>query len=388
MNKTVALLIKILLGTILTVVVMFSVYYGVRYYSDADSMALLIQEGNDYMDVASYEMAIETYNEALEYEPDNIEIRNAISNAYVLYAKEYGGSEYAIEQFRNALIFNEQNKNAYWGIVEAYEELDNEDGVLETLNLGFEKTDDANMQFKADYILSERARIQAEEEERLREEAEELALEESKNELLEELYLCFETQKADDIKELIREERFINLSDEVIGKDKSFYYGDKDGEGKRNGKGLAVYADGFYYFGDYVDDLRKGNGMWIRATYSDSSSIGSYIYEGEWDNDMPNGQGSSTTAYYAKRVGAQGMTKQVVTGNYVNGLENGTMSLSGSLKSGGNVKYTYSCENGLAKKASNDDSGVRGQYIIAVSKDGNSNLTSDGSLRGVEGFLD
>ena len=41
-----------------------------------------------------------------------------------------------------------------------------------------------------------------------------------------------------------------------------------------------------------------------------------------------------------------------------------------------------------ASKASNDDSGVKGQYIIAKASDGKSNLTSDGSARGVEGFIE
>ncbi len=387
MNKTTALLIKVLLGTILTVAVMFSVYYGVRYYSDADTMALLLQEGNEYMDVASYEAAISTYDEALELEPDNIEIRNAIANAYVLLARDYGSSEEAVEQYRNALIYNGQNRNAYWGIIEIYEELGDEDRMLESLNQGYENTGDANMQFKADFILSERARIQAEEEERLREEAEEQALEEAQNELLAELFTSFESKSIDEVKELIREERFIELSDEIIG-DKSFYYGEKDENGDRSGKGLGAYADGFYYYGDYEENIRKGQGLWIRATYSDSSAIGSFIYDGQWDNDKPNGNGTSTTAYYAKRVENGGMTKQIVSGNYVDGLENGKMSLAGTLKTGGNVKYSYNCENGIAGKASNANSGVSGQYIIAVSKDGSSNLTSDGSVRGVEGFLD
>ena len=77
----------------------------------------------------------------------------------------------------------------------------------------------------------------------------------------------------------------------------------------------------------------------------------------------------------------------MIKGNYKDGLENGRMSLSGSTKGGSSVQYTYTVEDGIAAKSSSDDSGIKGQYIIAKSSDGKSNLTSDGSLRGVEGFV-
>ena len=64
------------------------------------------------------------------------------------------------------------------------------------------------------------------------------------------------------------------------------------------------------------------------------------------------------------------------------------MNLTGVAKSGASVKYTYKVENGVAVKSSNEDSQIKGQYIIAKSSDGKSNLTSDGSKRGVEGFLE
>ena len=88
------------------------------------------------------------------------------------------------------------------------------------------------------------------------------------------------------------------------------------------------------------------------------------------------------------KIGEAGLSKQVITGEYVDGYENGTMNLTGVAKSGASVKYTYKVENGVAVKSSNEDSQIKGQYIIAKSSDGKSNLTSDGSKRGVEGFLE
>ena len=125
----------------------------------------------------------------------------------------------------------------------------------------------------------------------------------------------------------------------------------------------------------------------MTAVYAESSAIGSFVYEGEWSDDKPNGEGTSTSNYYKDKIGPSGLSKQVIKGNYTDGLENGTMRLEGTPKSGGAVSYSYTSENGVAKKISDEDSGVKGQYIIAKSSDGKSNLTSDGSLRGVEGFI-
>ena len=191
----------------------------------------------------------------------------------------------------------------------------------------------------------------------------------------------------DAVKELIRTDEYIALSDEIVNAEDSFYYGEKDAEGKRHGKGVAVYLNGYYYFGEYDNDVRSGEGKYIRAVYSESSALGSFIYEGSWLEDKPNGEGVCISNFFKDKIGSEGLSKQVVVGTYADGLENGAMSLSGTTKSGGTATYTYKAENGVAKKSSDEDSGTKGLYIIAKSGDGKSNLTSDGSLRGVEGFL-
>ena len=62
------------------------------------------------------------------------------------------------------------------------------------------------------------------------------------------------------IKDMIRKEEFVDMVDEVIGENNSFYYGDRDESGKRAGTGVAVYEDGYFYYGEYADDVRNGHG--------------------------------------------------------------------------------------------------------------------------------
>lgn len=369
-------------------IVIYWVYYYVSYTSDANVMAEYINEGNEFMDAGDYRSAIESYEQALNMDPEEKSISETISHAYILEGKAEGSSDEAVVAYENAILYDKTNKTAYWGISNIYEERQDEDMVLETLTRGYEATSDENMKIKVDNIQIERARIAEEEAEAAREAAEKAAIEDAHNDLLQKLEPYFANNDVDGLKKILRTEEYKELADEAAGSGISFYYGNKDESGKKTGKGLGVYQDGYFYYGNYADDMRSGDGFWMRAVYPEGSAIGSFIYEGSWENDKPNGQGTCTASYYSERVGSGGMTKQIITGTYKDGLENGSMTLSGVLKAGGSVKYSYSSTDGVAKKVSDEDSGVKGQYIIAKSSDESSNLTSDGSKRGVEGFTD
>jgi hypothetical protein len=66
------------------------------------------------------------------------------------------------------------------------------------------------------------------------------------------------------------------------GKPASRYEGEFR-EGKLNGRGTYVYADGARYEGSFQDDRRSGQGMF---RYADG-----FRYEGAWSNGLPNGIG-------------------------------------------------------------------------------------------------
>lgn len=388
MNQTAALVLKIVTAIVLVAAVLFGVYYGVSYFSDANKMAEELETGNQYMEAEDYQSAITAYDQALEYEPENEEVKAAIAHAYVMLAGTFGDSDEAVEAYQKALLYNVQNKNAYWGVANIYEGRADEDNVIVALQTGYDNTQDENMKIKIDNIQAERARIQAEEEAKAAEEAERAAAEEAHNGLLSELLTCFEAGNMDDVKELLRTEPYVDMADEIINSEDSFYYGDKNEAGEREGTGVGVYVNGYYYYGEYSGNVRSGKGVWIRAVYAESSAIGSYIFEGDWSTDMPNGSGTVTSNFYTDKIDSSGLAKQVITGNYTNGLEDGKMSLAGTTKGGSSVKYSYTSAEGIAKQSSKEDSGVKGQYIIAKSSDEKSNLTSDGSKRGVEGFLE
>lgn len=431
MNKATRISLIATLFIIFGVAILFSVYYGVILTSKDNAFATAVAQGNDLMDIADYQGAIDKYVAALDYEPENIELKQAIAHAYVCLAGTLGNSNEAIEAYNNALLYNQQNTNAYWGMSNIYEAWDDEDNVLITLQSGYTNTSDSNMKIKSDNIIIERERIAAEEEARRKEEEERLAKEEAHNEILSKLMSAFEGEEvevnSDDeeesdsdeetdnsnkdknkeknknkdknkdnedgidydlIKELLRSDEFVNMAEEIVSLNDSIYYGDTDDAGLRNGKGIAVYCDGYYYYGDFVDDLRSGDGIYIRATYGEGSAMGSFIYDGEWENDLPNGKGTATSNYYPEEISSSELKLKIIKGTFKDGLEDGDMTLNGTTKGGSSVNYEYTVTDGVPDKLSDEDSGVKGQYIISKSKDGNTNLTSDGSKRGVEGFVE
>ena len=387
MSKKEALALKIFVGAVLVGAILFGAFYYASYKSVANEVADLINKGNKYMEAECYQEAIDCYERALEHEEGNEQIKSAIVKAYMSMAEVYGQDDEALLCYQNAILINPDNKTAYWSIANIYEARGDEDTMLEVLHKGFEDTGDESMNAKVFAIEEERARIQAEEEARIAEEEAKRAEEEARAAKLEPLKQLFIDKDYDAIKDKLREEEYVAFSDEVIG-DNSYYLGDYDVDGKREGDGIAVYENGYFYYGEFHSDVRSGHGVMMRASYSESSSIGSFIFEGEWADDKPNGQGTAKSNYFKDRVSGNDFVMKEITGNYTNGLEDGTMTLIGVTKGGAKRTFKYNTKAGVAEKSSNEDSGVKGQYIIAQTDDKSESLTSDGSKRGVEGFVE
>ncbi len=387
MTKKEALALKIFVGAVLVATLLFGAYYYASYKSVANEVADQINKGNAYMEAECYQEAIECYERALEHEPDNDKIKSAIVKAYMSMAAGYGESDDALLCYQNAIGVNPDNKTAYWMIANIYENRGDEDTMLDVLHKGFEDTGDESMNAKVFAVEEERERIRAEEEARLAEEEARRAEEEARVAKLEPLKELFAAKDYDALRDKLREEEYVSFSEEVIG-DNSYYSGDLDPDGNREGYGIGLYENGYFYYGEYHDGMREGRGVLFRASYPESSSIGSFMFEGEWDDDKPNGSGVAKSNYFKDRISASDFASKEISGNYKDGLEDGDMTLIGTKKSGEKVTFKYKAKDGIAEKSSKESSGVKGQYIIAQNDDKSESLTSDGSKRGVEGFID
>ncbi|MDO5575265.1 MAG: tetratricopeptide repeat protein [bacterium] len=386
-------ILRIIMAVLGLVILLIGIYICVSHFSTSNKIVKKLAEGNAYLDNQEYENAIEIYKEALELNPDSTEIKNHISNVYIMIAQTLGETDEAIDVYQTALAYNIGNVSAYWGVANIFEGRGDEANMMSALTTGYTNTGDVNIGAKLDAIQAEKDRIQAEADalaaEQAAEEAERAAQEEANNQLLQPLLELFEQEDMDGVKDLIRGEAYVTMSDELINAEDVYYCGEKDADGNKSGKGVGAYANGYYYYGDYAGNMRSGSGIWVRAVYSESSSIGSYIFKGAWSDDKPNGTGEATSNFYKDKIGSTGLVKQVITGSYSNGLEEGKMSMTGTTKAGKTLKYAYETSGGVAKKISNEKTGVEGQYYIGkTSSSSDPMLMSDDSPRGVEGFIE
>ncbi|MCR5398688.1 MAG: hypothetical protein K6E68_04035 [Lachnospiraceae bacterium] len=118
-----------------------------------------------------------------------------------------------------------------------------------------------------------------------------------------ELYGYWDEYKLDAVSDIIKLERMRKITDKLKGSNDFYYYGDKDAEGRPEGKGLAIYANNTYYFGDWKAGLRSGNGMWVRIFIDEPGVVNGvdgvtwHQYSGEWKDDYPNGSGQENITY-------------------------------------------------------------------------------------------
>lgn len=108
----------------------------------------------------------------------------------------------------------------------------------------------------------------------------------------------------------------------------------------------------YFYYGEYVNGKRCGHGVAFCGTDLDTHSY--ETYDGEWDNDMPNGYGVSGSFNEYHEASGQ-TTATLISGNYVDNLANGEMEAIITSSEGYEVTGTFTADHGVVED-------VRDQY--------------------------
>lgn len=146
---------------------------------------------------------------------------------------------------------------------------------------------------------------------------------------LKELYEYWDAYKMDAVDELVRLERLQAVSAELTGKNKFYYYGSVDALGRPSGKGLAVYENNTYYFGEWKEGLRHGKGVWLEvAIYTEENQgknlgVLEHRYNGEWSKDLPNGQGHEHFSYDYSILKEENIKRNECIANAIGGFKDG-----------------------------------------------------------------
>ena len=153
----------------------------------------------------------------------------------------------------------------------------------------------------------------------------------SKEFILNEAFPYFADNNYDAIWDLAHLKRYVKLSSELEDTDQYYYKGDVNSDGIPDGKGLAIYEDNSYYYGDWSDGVRSGGGIWFRFYINEKSernAMGKYMshsYSGEWVDDLPSGQGAEHFEVDISKLKSGERILQNVVGNFDGGLYDGKL---------------------------------------------------------------
>lgn len=213
--------------------------------------------------------------------------------------------------------------------------------------------------------------------------------------LLQQLYGCFAAGDLNGAKELMRGEAYRSLSAQIQEGNFSCLV-----EGTT---AVAVYPEQYYYYGDWKNGQRSGQGLWIRAAYDADDDSESYTYRGAWVNDLPNGSGTIENFRDVSKIqlepGYSTGVHTVIEGNFTDGLYDGQIYETWYMNTGDTHVWTpITAIGGVYQPMQNISAEItsreyyqeeiaNGEYIVALDQNENSTeLWNSGSTQGVSGL--
>ena len=190
------------------------------------------------------------------------------------------------------------------------------------------------------------------------------------NAQMQEMYAYWADGNTEAVRELAHLERFEAMSYSLSGSNDFFYYGDTTGDGVPNGTGLAVYAGDQYYFGEWSEGVRSGNGTWF-SFYPNYSQyvVKEHMYTGEWAGDLPNGQGQEHYDYVSEFMNNADIYLQNAIGGFKDGYYNGDMYIITVNKNGDASEWDGTCNRGTWEQVLHASFDTKGKIPVLSLKE-------------------
>lgn len=220
-------------------------YRGLAHTHENQAEIILaenVEEGLGY-----YDLAVQAYTTLLELVPADEDAVDRLLYIGDVYLDE--------EQYETALV-----------IFETMREIkENEPEILERLLVIYKKMDDREKQLQILRLLNPDS---TETEEDIR----------AYVEMINQIQMYLETEEYESLFALMEGEEFQAFQQFFEGQESLIFAAEE-------GKGLGFYPDGYIYYGDYVEDVRQGEGSWMHAR-----GVWRYLGQGSWERDLPNGR--------------------------------------------------------------------------------------------------
>nr|WP_288827885.1 tetratricopeptide repeat protein [uncultured Clostridium sp.] len=303
--------------------------------------------------------------------------------------------EKAILAYQSAIKIDPRQVEAYIGMANAYEGLENLEKAAELLKFGWETVPDERLETLIirvytklyEQYMNERKYEKAHDiltdvykmipDSKIEKLLEELEIWQKQSQVQRQLLeLLLKAAAESDIPKLVNLMGKAEYSELVASTEKILYYPEK------NGEAVAIYDNGCLYYGGLTEGSRERSALWIKES---SGTVN--IYEGQWHKDKPEGQGTVSHCTYTVEGGVS--TISTTSGTFHAGLENGNMTML-IYDQGRIYTYYYQAIAGILQPMESPARYVDtlGSYIVAVSiEDSTMQCIDQGNLiYGVYGF--
>jgi len=190
---------------------------------------------------------------------------------------------------------------------------------------------------------------------------------EQKNEkerILNELYIALHVADTEAITRIMKDEFFIN----VIAPMAPYYYSPSGEVRLSMAYGMMIYDKNNVYTGGFKDEMKEGIGIYFMLNPDRETDW--YYYQGEWNDNMPNGMGR--TAEEKKVKDDEGNLQKVTirtSGMFTDGLEDGTMQRITFVDNQEKEFVTYKVKGGIPQPYLDENGQVieadkPGYYVI------------------------
>lgn len=170
---------------------------------------------------------------------------------------------------------------------------------------------------------------------------------------LEELYFYWNDYKLDAVDDLIRLPRVRTaFTNELTGTNQFFYYGTLNSAGQPDGSGVAVYENNAYYCGEWKNGKRQGKGMWLQifpdkpTTLNGISGVLEHSYNGQWQDDLPYGNGQEHIEYDLEEMEGEDIILNVI-GSFKEGYYDGEIYIMTIDKTGTSTDWEATANRGV-----------------------------------------
>lgn len=349
----------------------------------------------EYLEELDYEQAVAAYINVLEIDPKNVDAIYGLCDAYIAWADTIENPGEQLRLMNKALmkvneLFRHAAEEYRWAVYDLcykISEIYEANGIQEASQKYWDRCIDIDeseagyaenvlkevlaglpeeiSRFENGELRSEQEE-ESNEEDAVSEESKEAEIDETYKVLLEELANIAKEGDHEKILETISRDDYMAMAN-TLGKlsENGCYVGERNEQGKRDGKGVAVYGlylkDPFgvdedystyhpaYYYGEWKDGKRNGKGYWFfvrddslldgKGGQLDDTPEG--FFELEWVDDIPNGHMKYTDEHSC-----------VTEGQVVDGLFDGEIRQTNRnpyVNGGGPTELIYRFDNGKAQ---------------------------------------